>query len=358
MWHGRLQQFGFYAILLIVIGMSAELTARVEDFIRRGVPLLSTPDRTHDLVLHDALGIRGRPNGRYGRWQLNSAGFRGPEIARRPLPDCHRIIVLGASESFGLYESDGHEYAAQLADRLRGPACYEVINASLFGLTLPAITRIWESWVREFGSQTVIVYPTPAFYLNDRPPAAPGAPPPSDAGPPWWWPRLLGRAVELFEYPAIIQRRRVAREAAALEAEHDPGWFYETVPADRVALFERDLDALVSAIAAAGASPLLVTHATGFHRPPSASQLDALMAWQLLMRKPRGHVLLDFEDAARQATVRVATRHGVGVVDAAGLMNGHEDWFANDRLHFNDEGAAALAAALASHVVDMAPRSP
>lgn len=337
--------------------MSAELTARVEDLLRRDVPLWSTPDRTRDLVLHDALGIRGRPNGRYGHWQLNSSGFRGPEIARRPLAGCHRVIVLGASESFGLYESDGREYPAQLADRLRGPSCYEVINASLFGLTLPAITRIWESWVREFGSQTVIVYPTPSFYLNDRPPAAPGEAPPGDPGPPWWTPRLLGRALDLIEVPAFIQRRRNVRDVAALEAAHGPGWFYETVPADRVALFERDLDALVSAIAAAGALPLLVTHATGFHRPPSASQHDALVAWQRLIRKPRGHVLLDFEDAARQATLRVAERRGVDVVDAAGLMNGREEWFAADLLHFNDAGAAALAAALASHVMTMAPGS-
>ena len=266
-------------------------------------------------------------------------------------------MVLGASESFGLYESDGHEYSAQLADRLRGPSCYEVVNASLFGLTLPAITRIWESWVREFGSQTVIVYPTPAFYLAERAPAAPGAPPPDDPVSPWWTPRLLGRAVDLVQYPAFIQRRRVARDVAELEAAHAPGWFYEAVPEDRVMLFERDLDTLVAAITAAGATPLLVTHATGFQRPPSAPQLDALVAWQLLMRKPRGHVLLEFEDAARQATLRVASRRGVDVLDAAGLMNGHAEWFANDLLHFNDEGAAALAAALASRVTATAPGS-
>jgi hypothetical protein len=259
--------------------------------------------------------------------------------------------VLGASESFGLYESDGHEYTAQLADRLRGASCYEVINASLFGLTLPAVTRIWESWVKEFGSQTAIVYPTPAFYLNNRPPAPPSAPPQvEDPGPPWWTPRLLGRAVDLVEFPEFIQRRRVARSAAALEAEHEPGWFFETVPAERVELFERDLDSLVSAIMAAGARPVLVTHATGFRRPPTPSQRDALEAWRLLMRKPRASVLLQFEDEARQATLRVGVRHGIGVVDAAAFMNGHEEWFAADRLHFNDAGAAKLAEALASHL--------
>ena len=307
------------------------------------MPLLSTPDRTRDLVLHDALGIRGKPNGRYGRWRLNSAGFRGPEIARQPASGCRRVIVLGASESFGLYESDGKEYPAQLASRLRAAGCYEVVNASLFGLTLPGITRMWESWARHFGSQTVIVYPTPSFYLNPNPPGPPGEPPPPDPGPPWWTPRLMGRAFDLIEYPAFIQRRRVAADAAALEAEHDRAWFYEAVPADRVALFESDLDALVTAIEAARASPLLVTHATGFHRPPSADQIDALESWRLRMRKPRGQVLLGFEDEARQATLRVAQRRGVAVVDAAGLMNGRDSLFADDLLHFNDRGASVMA---------------
>ena len=352
----NLKRLAFYLILALVIGFSAEVTARTEDFIRRGVPLLSTPDRTRDLVLHDALGIRGRPNGRYGRWQLNSAGFRGPEIARRPVAQCHRVMVLGASESFGLYESEGHDYPNQLADRLRGPTCYEVVNASLFGLTLPGITRLWESWAKEFGARTVVIYPTPAFYLNDRAPAAPGPPPPASSGPPWWTPRLLGRAVDLFEYPQFVHRRLMARQAVALEAEHDRAWFFESVPQDRVTLFEKDLDALVSSVLAAGAAPVLITHAIGFQRPPAASQLDALETWRLLMGKPRAHVLLEFEDATRQATIRVAARNGITVIDAAGFMNGHDEWFASDLLHFNDEGAAILAATLASRLTSTSDR--
>jgi hypothetical protein len=353
---GSVTRAGFALVLVLVIGMTGEVTARIEDYIRRGVPILHTPDRTLDLVLHDELGIRGRPNGRFGRWQLNSAGFRGPEIARRPMTGCSRVLVLGASESFGLYESEGKEYPAQLAARLRGAGCYEVVNASLFGLTLPGITRMWQSWARQFGSRTVIVYPTPAFYLAERPPGPPGQPPAHITGPPWWTPRLLGRAEDLIDYPAFIQRRRVAREAAALEAEHDRGWFFETVPADRVAQFARDLESLVSAIQAAGASPTLVTHATGFHRPPDASQADAMESWRLHMRRPRAPVLLAFEDEVRQATLSLAQRRGVDVVDAAGVMNGHDEWFAEDMLHFDDQGAARLAELLASHLT--APAHP
>ena len=347
----NLSRAGFAVFLVFVVAATGEVTARVQDYIQRGVPILSTPDRDRDLVLHDELGIRGRPNGRFGRWQLNSAGFRGPEIARQPAANCHRVMVLGASESFGLYESDNKEYPAQLAARLRrAGGCYEVVNASLFGLTRPGITQIFESWASQFGARTIVVYPTPAFYLNEHPPGPPGPPPQEEPGPPWWTPRLRGRAEDLIEFPPVIQRRRVARDAAALEAQHDPSWFYESVPPDRIAQFGRDLDRLVSLIEKAGAAPLLVTHATAFHRPPDQGQIDALEAWRVRMRKPRAPVLLAFEDDARQATLDLARRRGLDVVDAAGVMNGHDEWFAEDLVHFNDAGAAKLAELLAAHL--------
>src|SRR5262249_22632422 len=155
------------------------------------------------------------------------------------------------------------DYPAQLQTKLReaGLGCFEVVNASLFGLTLPGITQLWNNWGRQFEPEIVVIYPTPAFYLHDHPPGPPGPPPsPAEtAGPPWWTPRLRGRAEDVIDIPAFIQRRRVASEAAALEAEHERGWFYESVPAERVALFERDLDTLVSAIQAASARPIVIT---------------------------------------------------------------------------------------------------
>jgi hypothetical protein len=356
----RLSRLGFLIILGLVTCFAGELTARIEDYVRKGVPICSTPDRYRDLVLHDDKGIRGKPNGQFGRWQLNSVGFRGPEITRQPAAGCHRVMILGASESFGLYESDGKDYPTQLQSKLSESeaGCYEVVNASLFGLTIPGITQLWENWARQFEPRTVVVYPTPAFYLAEHPPGPPGPPPAQADGPPWWILRLRGRAEDVIDFPAWIQRRRVARDAAALEAEHDPGWFYTSVPPDRLALYARDLESLVTAIQQTGATPLLVTHATGFHSTSSdddAEQVDALEAWRLHMRKPRSPVLLAFEDRAREATRALAGSHGVQVVDAASVMNGHEEWFASDMLHFDDAGAARLADLLAARLVTHGP---
>jgi len=45
-------------------------------------------------------------------WRMNNMGFRGRDL--KLAKDRPRIVVLGASESFGIYEAPGKEYPAQL----------------------------------------------------------------------------------------------------------------------------------------------------------------------------------------------------------------------------------------------------
>jgi lysophospholipase L1-like esterase len=341
------------SLLLIAatLGM-AEVTARVEDRLRLGVPVFSTPDRERDLVYHDAIAIRGKPNGRYKQWRLNQFGFRNGEMTVAPREGCTRIMALGASETFGLNESPGMEYPAQLAKVLgRDDECYEVINAAIAGLTLRGIIPLWNGWGARFRPDVVMVYPTPAFYLGERSPKSPGPPPATPrAAPPWWSSRMLDRARDRIEYPDIIQHYRVRRGLAAATAAQPPAWFFQNVPADRLAQFRNDLQELVGEIIARGAYPLLLTHATAFHNPPRPDETAALDAWRALGPKPTAQVLLDFEDASRRTALLVSEQMGVAVVDVAGHMNGRREWFADDYLHFNERGAGVVAELIAERI--------
>lgn len=344
-WSWRL---AFHAIcLLLTLLMSVEVSARVQDRFRNGVPFFSTPDRVADLVVQDTLGVRGKPYGRYKVWQLNAYGFRGPEITRSPKPGCIRVMTLGASETFGLYESPGHEYPAQLATALRQPQCYEVVNASIFGLTIPNIRETWNNWTSHFQPAIVTIYPSPSFYLAPYPPAPAAANAPPFPRPAWWQPRSLERARDVINYPDFIQRMRVERGLAAIDAANDPSWFFRTVPPDRLQQYEQDLTLLVRDVQATGARVILMTHAIGFSRPVADAEVLALQGWRQILRRPTTDVLLEFEAATREATLRVGASTGIEVVDVAGHLNQDKSAFAaGDLLHFNDEGAMRVATLL------------
>jgi hypothetical protein len=339
------------AIVLTCVG-SAELTARLEDRLRLGIDWFAVPDHDRDLILHDGLGIRGRPNGRFKKWSLNSFGFRHAEMSIDPPNDCVRDIVLGASETFGLYESPGKEYPAQLEAALRRVECHEVVNAAVAGLTLKGQIRLWENWASRFRPDIVVVYPTPGFYLANSPPQFPG-PPSMDSGPlpPWWTPRLIERAKDVFEFPEFIQRRRVERRVASI-TRSEPGWAYPVLPPDRLAMFEADLEQLTAAIQATGARAVLLTHATRFAGKPAADDQDALLAWRQFTPKASAEILLEFEARAAEATRQVANLKEAALVDVRAAMNGHREWFAEgDALHFNDAGAGVMADLIAQCVL-------
>lgn len=344
----------FWIVAGLACLLSAEVTARVEDYLRHDVSLLAVPDHDRDLVLHDELGIRGRPDGRFKKWQLNGFGFRGSEIAATPAPGCKRVAVLGASETLGLYESAGKEYPAQLAVLLRSGGCYEVINAGVAGLNLLGIKVLWENWVSRFGPDTVVIYPTPAFYLSNNPPTSPGSPSPERPPSLWWPPRLLQRAQDVFEWPKFVHRRLVLRTLAARQVD-TPGWVFENVPEDRLRQFQENLGALIDSISARGATPAVMTHATGFVEAELSQEQDELNAWRQFEPRATARVLLDFEARAAEAVREIARDKQIAVIDLAATMNGKHAWFADDYLHFSDEGAAMVARLISQALLPSGP---
>src|SRR5262249_26908441 len=145
--------------------LGAEAGSRFDDLFFHGTPFLATPSREHDLTQTEPWGLRGRSHGAYRKWKLNQFGFRGPEIDRTPAPGTKRIVVLGSSESFGLYEDEGREYCALLDQKLRANGPFEVVNASMTGMALNRTMPYWENWVRQIEPHAVLLYPNPIFYL-------------------------------------------------------------------------------------------------------------------------------------------------------------------------------------------------
>src|SRR5688572_3869912 len=108
---GRFMRHG-WKYLVRFLGLAAiflaglEIMARLDDSLTHGAPFLGRYDAPSMLLDRDSLGIKGRANGKFEKWVLNAKGFRGPD-PRVPKPAGKiRIVALGASETFGLYESE------------------------------------------------------------------------------------------------------------------------------------------------------------------------------------------------------------------------------------------------------------
>ena len=358
--------------LLAIFGVSFEMTARIQDWVRFRMPIFSTVTAEEDLMVRDALGAHGRPNAQYKKWIMDSLGLRGAEVPVAKPSGSVRVIVTGASETFGLYESPDKEYARQLEDtlnaRLRSGACagrtplrFEVLNAAFPGMTLPTVSQDVRARLARLHPDIVILYPSPAQYLDVR---APLAATPDSTGRSHELPRanmLHLRALDALRdelkslMPGPLLSWLRVRSVQAELQQHPAGWRYTSVPEARLARFDHDLRDFVGSTRTIGAEPVLATHGTAFSRP-RADSAALIQSWERFAPRATGNVIIAFDDTARIATMRAAADSTVLVADVAtALARAPGDNFA-DFVHFTDRGAGIVANALAPTIIQAAGR--
>jgi hypothetical protein len=93
-----------WIVFMLFFGTAVELASRIEQWVVYGAPILGVYTYDSALFTTDEFGIRGKSNGSYEKWRLNAHGFRGPEVLPAKDPRRLRIVCIGASETFGLYE--------------------------------------------------------------------------------------------------------------------------------------------------------------------------------------------------------------------------------------------------------------
>lgn len=342
-----------WAAMSIILLISAETFARLDDAITWKAPLL-LPYRNELLLTRDSNGMRGRPGYRYQKWAMNRAGFRGAELA--PLaPGKDRIAILGASETFGLFETEGKEYPARLQTLLDSvvPSRYEVINVALPGMGLPSMDRYYRKTVAPLQPRFVLVYPSPSFYLEPSPPAdAPGS---SSASP-----EVARFGAGFFESRLLVKLREVVKQLipsalltstrewrlSRLRASRPDGWTWQTPPEDRLALFRKDLERIIESISSSGATPVLVTHTNRFIGLSEVETHRERRHLVNLIAKyyPRAteSTLVEVDSAANLVMRELAQRHGALVIEAEGRIPHGDQYFA-DYAHFTDAGADVMA---------------
>ena len=367
---GRAVIVGRAAVLTIVFAVALEVTCRIDDWIRFGTPPFSRFISQGDLMVRDSLGAHGRPNSQFQKWRLNNLGMRGSDVSPRPVAGTVRLVTLGASETFGLYESDGREYPRQLEDSLRvaiargcpagsGARNVEVLNAALPGMSLPTVAQDVRLRVAAVEPDVVVLYATPSQFLEELPPVA--TRPDStnrDVHLPWRravWPRSVGRIRDQVKQllPSPVQTWMRQRHLDLARAGRPADWRFTEIPADRVAQYERDLRRAVGAIRAAGAVPVLATHTNAFVGVREYDE-DKLYAWERFYPRASGRLIVAFDSAANAVTARVARDSGAVLADVPRAVSGATPGLFADFSHFTDAGAARMAGVITSALVGSA----
>lgn len=348
-----------------------EATVRIDDWVVYRTPILTPVNSVQQLVEIDNNGSHGKPGAMFRKWKLNNQGMRSPETSLEKPDGVFRIITVGASETFGLYESADREYPRQLEQLLekhrtlnqlekRGITRIEVLNAALLGMTLPTVTLNVKNRLSRFKPDMILYYPTPVDYLADVPP---GVKPPRGSVAD----TSLGGTFKAFLHPRLIDKFRDQiklltpdpvkdwlrqAEIESIVSGNPKEWLFDTVPGERLERYGQDLTGFVNAVSEAGATPVLVTHANRF-TPGEEHDQFALNSWRRFYPRATGKTILAFDDEAAELTLKVAQERGAVAIDLRSAAHGWEKSAFADFSHFTDSGAAKAADVIARSLIIM-----
>lgn len=346
--------------------LALEVATRVEQAVEHGAPLFGEYTYESRLYTYDQYGLTGRPNGEYEKWSLNSLGMRGPHVDSAPAPGVTRIVCLGASETFGLLEAPGNEWPRQLEAALREQGTdAEVLNAALAGMTLrPRIDHFRHRIIALKPDLAVLMLEYASYVGVARRSAshrAGGQEARADGGQvaaggvdtslrlvqklkDAVLPRLpapIGAFVqgEIFGY----KLRRARREFGDLFQAS------RTVTDLQTAEFAADVDRFIAAARERGVDVLLLAPAI---RLDEETVTDFTVNWPLI----HPDWLRDAEQRLVRVAQQVADSAGVQLLNLDSVLGPRKRELMVDSFHFTDEGARAVAAAVAEAVRPLVTR--
>jgi len=358
----------FVAILIFVL--TIEVCARLDDAIKYGAPFLEEYSYGR-LQSRDIDGLPyNLPNARFEKWQHNSLGFRGPEVRQNKPSSMVRVVCIGTSESYGLYESPGKEWPSQL-QAILPTSKYEVVNASVVGLDLSSFDAYLKKHILPLDPDIIILVVSPLFYVTgiERTAAENSLSAQTER-------KIETRKVSMMSklmknirslpkikqiskqalmnnFPNLLkgyQLRNLQRQIEEIERFRLNGRkARDAVPDIYVDRFHKELSKLVESIRSQGievmlsSSPALISH-------------DNISEYPEIFLDNR-RFFIEFSFAGMIDTImkcnlvvaRVAVEQGAMFVDSAALLQKSTEYF-SDNVHFTDKGAQLIAEAVAAQL--------
>ena len=332
-----------YSTVVLIAGLLlCEAALRVRAMIRYGNPVVSVRDSmtTYDPALDLFVGTPGyEVRSEKMNVRINSAGFRGDEIAREKPANTIRIAVLGASTTFNAEVSGNHAtWPHRLQEKLRSAhrdVNVEVINASLGGYVAADNLKNLRHRVLPFQPDLVVYYEANNEIVQDtRELALSKGLIDSRGRSPII--TTLSTYSMMFNL-AYLNLTILVQGAWAAKGKLD------NVPADLPRHFVGVIDQMRAELAGPDVPLMLSTFIVKYRRNQDRATQIAnadvafyYMPWMSI------DGLLSAMDVYNQALMDYGSRHGLHVVDDRESIPPDADHF-TDCMHLADRGAEAMA---------------
>lgn len=347
--------------------VTVELCARIDDYLRYDAPLLGK--YSVDTLRSSEEGIPFNvPLASFEKWHNNSYGFRGREVSLAKGDGKTRVVCLGASESYGLYESAGREWPAQLQQFLADSG-YEVINASVAGLSLKKYSQYFSTYVAPFRPDVVVLVVNPLFYVTalerNRPAGKTDAPTalvsakktalsPAPKVPEL---RFLPKAKQALKkglastFPAVLRRwelHALQEQVRQIELQRLKGHrAKDAVSYSHLVSFHNDLAETVAAVQSHGSRVVLTTYPTLIDRNNLDQYPEIFLDNRRFCIELSLRGMIDAFEKFNAVIAAVAEEEGAVLVDSYTLIPKSTEYF-GDNVHYKDKGASLFAQGVAA----------
>lgn len=325
-------------VLLLILLLLAETAVRVRSYLKTG--MWWGVEQT--FVVDEASGLRiPRPSLDTGVITINSAGFRGPEIAQTKPPGTIRLAFLGASTTY-CAEVSGNEMAwphlVTESLKARYPEHdFDFINGGTPGYSVDHSLENLNKRIARYAPDVIVIYhATNDLSFNSFQAALEAGVATQRADNEKFWLSRYSLLSHLVELSWKVRRLQTTPAGDMKKLDADPQAL--AVP------FAEDLAALVARAREVAPMVAIATFSVQYRREqPPEQQVRAASTSLYYMPYMTVEGLLDSFDAYNAVIRDVAHSAGILLIDGEQQIPGDAVHF-NDSVHFKDAGSKAMAA--------------
>ncbi len=357
-------------ITVLAFAFTIETCARFDDVLRFDAPFWGTyTDKSLRTI--DESGInRNVPNSSFEKWKNNSLGFRGEEVLLEKPTGLVRVVCMGTSETYGLYESANMEWPAQLQSLLPNSARYQVINASVVGMPLNKYRAYIEKYVVKIKPDIIILFINPYAYVM-------GSEKANKHSEDRYKRQHIEEKKKYFSFRAFEKlklkfKAEVKQELPADLLKKYRVWQYskivnetemrrlknklpmETVSQSHVDAFGYELNELIKYLKQQNIQVVLSSYPVLLQPGTLEAYNDIFIESRVGLVEYSFNGLIDISEKINLKIKDAAQKSGVGYVDIDSMVPKNLQYFA-DHVHYTDDGAHKVALAIKNYIVETNP---